>query len=228
MTSAELDEDAMVAMLPLMRTKVVKILANSRDKAHIDGQPTTIDTGDAPGNFDVRKPYLGLRKFCGDASSEVDFNGTLSATGLISSMPLQMGEYAAEIAQLLHLTSPAGFYKMIALDQVLTVDQFGPNATIHTGQLGGIGGVPILVNRYVRADLNVAGIYDGVTETRTTDILFRRDAWIIGDRRRVTVNAQYIPQLDQWDVIAMERYSFTNVFGTSYKTACRGIDIPNS
>jgi uncharacterized protein YihD (DUF1040 family) len=229
MESLELDEDALVAMLPFMRMKVVRILANSRDKAHIDGQATgTIDTGDVPGTYDVRKPYDGLRYFCNAASSEVDFAGTLSAAGLMGSMPQEMGEFAMDIGDLIHLTSPAGFFEMVQLTQVLTKDVLGDAATILRGQLGGIGGVPILVNRYVRADLTAAGIYDGVTTDFTIDLLFRRSAWIIGDRHRVTVTATYLPPTDQWDVIAIERYSFGNLFGTSYKTGVVGIEIPNS
>lgn len=64
----------------------------------------------------------------------------------------------------------------------MTLDKFGPNATVLTGQIGAAYGIPLVVSDQIPTFLNASGVYDGVTTNRTEAILFHRDAFAIGTR----------------------------------------------
>ena len=77
------------------------------------------------------------------------------------------------------ITSPEYFIKeFMGLSEVKTVDTFGPAATILTGQLGSIYGVPIVLSRFMGIDLNASGFYDNVTKTKSGLLCVNRSSWM--------------------------------------------------
>jgi hypothetical protein len=65
------------------------------------------------------------------------------------------------------IASIASYYKMLGLTEVLTLQNYGPQATVLQGELGKFDSIPIIVSEYQRQDLNASGVYDGVTKTKT-------------------------------------------------------------
>ncbi|NIM22363.1 MAG: hypothetical protein GTN64_08115, partial [Candidatus Latescibacteria bacterium] len=225
--SGEGVEDAIVPMLPAIRNAIIRDIASGEEKAIIDGQRTsTIDTGDAPGTNDVRYAWDGIRWYVEQyTGAKVDANGTITGTMLVSALRKAMGEYGMDDTRLVHIPSANAYLDMLGIDDVRTVGEMGPAATMVRGQLAQVGSAPIVPSRYVRTDLNASGIYDGVIETKTINILVHRGGWIIGDRRKVTIEAQRWPLDDAWQLVGMERVSFANLFGTSHNMAAVLFDI---
>ena len=69
---------------------------------------------------------------------------------------------------------------------VATVDQFGPQAAVLTGQIAAIAGVPILVSRFIGADMAATGLYTGVGALSGC-LLYNTDSYYVYNRRGITV-----------------------------------------
>jgi hypothetical protein len=75
----------------------------------------------------------------------------------------------------------------LADTSLLTLDKFGPQATILTGQVGSVHGVPVIVSEHIRENLNASGIHDGITETKTYNLCVNRNEWAMGQRMALDV-----------------------------------------
>jgi len=219
--SGELNEDSVIPMLPYIRNSLVEIAAKNEEMALINGQRTaTIDTGDAPGSTDVRYAWDGFRYYIEQfTGAKINSAGTITGTQLVSTMRKAMGELGVDDFRLAHIPSANAYLDMIGIDDVRTADMLGPNATLFRGQLAAIGNAPVVPSRYVRTDLNASGIYDGVTETKTESLLVQLDSWIIGDRRKITIEAERHASDDAWELVMFQRLAMVYLYSTSYNAA---------
>lgn len=78
------------------------------------------------------------------ANSNTHDGGTLTADDLIAAIKL-IGHYGAWLDDLLWVCPMNAYLKLLALEQVLTVDKFWPNATFSKGVLAKAFGIDILV-----------------------------------------------------------------------------------
>ena len=194
--SWELEEDAIVSMVPYVLQRIARAIARARETAMINGQKTsTIDTADVPGATDARKAWDGFRwqqKQIG-ASLEVDLSvmsaealaqmkGVLKEYGQMPDDGLWMGGYSSFI-RLLTLYDKTSAGSPI----LLTQDKVGPSTTFKTGQLGLMFGSPFVVSQFIREDLNASGIFDNVTTTKTILLYTNRRVWQGGERRALTI-----------------------------------------
>ena len=212
--SEEITEDSIVPILPLVKQDIAKALSRAVEKATIDGQKSgVIDTGDAPGANDVRNAWDGYR-YEAPSSAKVDFSSWSSSNGLslLRALRAKMGKYGVKPGDLAYVVSIGGFNKLLSIDEVVTIDKYGPNATILTGELGKIDGIPIIVSEYVREDLDATGVYSGAGHTNTIVLLVNRPALMYGDKRKVTVKQDELIQTDQTVVVATMRKAFTNLY----------------
>jgi len=93
----------------------------------------------------------------------------------------------------------------------LTIDKFGPAATIVSGSLASIFGMPILVSRYVGADMNANGVFDNLPgTTRSGLILVNRASYKHYQRRGITVETQRDINSDSVSVVATLRRTFAS------------------
>ena len=75
--------------------------------------------------------------------------------------------YQGELNNLLFI-EPANVYnKSLALSEVITIDKFGPNATISAGVLAKIWNIDILVSKHFPALTNTSGLVDATTANNT-------------------------------------------------------------
>jgi len=76
---------------------------------------------------------------------------------------------------------------LLSDSNLLTVDKFGPSATLLNGQVGSLYGVPVIVSEHVRETLNASGVYDGITTTKTYALCVNRGEWAMGLRTPLMV-----------------------------------------
>jgi hypothetical protein len=102
----------------------------------------------------------------------------------------------------------------LADPSVITMEKYGPNATIVTGELAKVDGSPIIVSEYVRADLNATGVFDNVTLTRTELITLYLRGFLLGNRRQVTVQVlrELYAEDDQDAIIVSHRKALSPRF----------------
>jgi hypothetical protein len=108
------------------------------------------------------------------------------------------------------IASIASYYKMLGLTEVLTLQNYGPQATVLQGELGKFDSIPIIVSEYQRQDLNASGVYDGVTTTKTAFSLVNRDEYMVGRRRAANVVTDRSLYLETGQVVtvATQRMAF--------------------
>lgn len=90
---------------------------------------------------------LGIRDTAIANSNTLDVSTLTSAdvTGLMA----KLGDYASDIDDMLLIVPVNVYLKMLDLDEVITIDKFGPSATITRGVLAKIYGIDVLVTNCI-------------------------------------------------------------------------------
>lgn len=219
--SKELEEDALLLMLPFMQDELVDFLAADIEDTIINGDTTgTHQDSDVVDADDPRKNWSGLRKLC-QAGAKTDLaNAAPTVTNSIRANRGKMGKYAVRPGELAHIVSIRGFMKLLGDTNLLTLEKYGPKATILAGELGKVDGSPVIVSEYVRDDLNATGVYDGTTTNRTIVLTVNTRGYLLGERRGVTVEVlrELYAEFDQDAVITSVRKAFAGRFPSTENT----------
>lgn len=226
LTSKEAVEDSIVALMPQIQQGIALGLAQGREDMILNSDTAgTHEDTDTTGATHRRKSVLGLRAMANDNSYTRDLS-TLTAQSLLLARG-DMGVYGVNPSDLAIVTGIKGYMKLLAIDEVMTIDKMGPNAVILAGQLGSIQSIPIIVSEYVREDLNASGIYENA-QTRTALYLVNRNAFAIGEKRRPT--AELLTELyaiyGQNAMLITERLDFQPFFPIASNRAINlGINV---
>lgn len=219
----ELTEDSLIPILPLLKKDIIKAVARAIEDATINGDTTAPHQDlDVLLSSDARKAWMGYRKI---AMSTMDFNDTLTLAQL-RTFRGGMGVYGVDVPDLALVCSIGGYLKLLEVPEVRTLEKYGPKATVITGELAKIDNIPIIVSEKMRDDLNISGIWDGVTETRTGLVMIHRPAVLFGDRRRITVKTDFDIERDQNILVCTQRLAFSTVFDSAETFCAWGFDVP--
>jgi hypothetical protein len=196
--SDEEDEDAVIGMIPQIRMILIR-----NAKEVIDSTILNADTTGTTGNINKygaavvgTEQYLlgfdGLIHYClNEVTGQKSDLGALTIADFAALISLQ-GKYADVPARCAFIIDRWVKNKAILLDEFLTVDKMGAQATILTGQIGEVFGVPVVLSGQLqKADAN--GRIDGATPGNNTlgrIVLVNRDMWRFGIRRNVRVATQ--------------------------------------
>lgn len=207
--SREYEEDSLIAALPLVETEIVDWISADIEDTIINGDSAGGQDSDVTASDDPRKNWPGLRKLALAAAKSDAANAALTAAMLRTNRK-KMGKYGVRAAQLAHLVSMAGYIQLLSDTATLTLEKYGPQAVVLTGELARVDGVPVIVSEYVRADLNASGVFDNVTTNRSEAITVNRRSWFFGNRRDMTVQVlrELYAEADQDGVIATARKAF--------------------
>lgn len=197
----EATEDSLIDSMPLIRQELLVALVDGEEDCLLNGDTTathqdTIASWDIRSRWgtsglgaasDHRRAWIGLRPRATDVSNTADGSSVETTAGIITARGSLASPHGAT-GSLVIVTSPEWYLlKMIGLAEVLTVDKFGPNATIYSGQLASFLGMPVIMTEFMGADMNASGVYDNVTKTKTGFLIFNKDRFKIGRRRGSSV-----------------------------------------
>jgi len=220
--SLELEEDSIIPILPFLSRDVAKAIAEGREDAILNGDSagTHEDSDIGAGSLDSRRRlWLGLRAGANDnAGLKVDL-ATFNADTL-RGLRSVMGKFGVDPSKLALIVGVKGYIKLLGLKDssnnpmVTTLDKLGPAATILTGQLGQVDGMPVIVSSQIREDLNATGVYDGVTTTKTALHIVYRDGFAAAVRGTPDVRAlrELYAESGQVAFINKERVAFAPVY----------------
>lgn len=195
-------EDSAFAIIPALSKQIAQDLEDAFEDAMINGDTAGTHQDDisnwnlrerwgASGlgtSSDHRKLFLGMRAAALDKGSSKDNGGTALTFADFMDAVSQMGELA--VGNKVCVVSPEALIaNFLQLDQVVTLEKFGPQATILTGQLASLAGIPIVMSRFMSADLNASGLYDNTTTDKTGFLLFNTDSWYQYLRRQITIES---------------------------------------
>lgn len=179
--SKSLDADSIVAMLPFVQRKLVQAFVDAEEKAILDGDSdgTHQDADVGASTTDARTAWDGLRK---KAIAQTVVTATTTSVANLLLLRKGMGKWGVNPADLVYIVGPSAMHALLADTNLLTVDKMGPQATILTGMIGSVGGVPVIVSEHVRENLNASGVQDGITTTKTYNLCVNRLEWVMGAR----------------------------------------------
>ncbi len=198
-------EDAIFDMLPMLRDEAVRALSYGIDDCIING-----DTAASPadsyaswdarglwgsgsgGSIDHRKAWVGLRARANDVSNKDDRSTFSYATFLsdIASLAAPRGLGGTE-GELVAVMSPEAYFANVAgLDQVATLEKYGPGASVMNGEIARLGGARIILTDFVTADLNASGNFDNTTKTKSGILLMNASRFKMYTRRGRRVELQ--------------------------------------
>lgn len=230
--SEEITEDSLIPVVPYLKESMARAMANAQENAVINGQASgAIDSG-ASGS-DVRMAWDGYRKLT-QAAAKVSLSGWTDGgsfsqgLGLLRSIRAKMGKYGTDPKNLVWVTSIAGYHRFLNVGEIQTIDKYGPNATILSGELGKFDGIPIIVSEFLGSNLNAVGVYDGVTTTNTIIQLVHTPSWIFGDRRAISVKTKDNPEYDNHLLVCHQRLDFQPLYAVaSNYIVAQGYALPN-
>jgi HK97 family phage major capsid protein len=205
--SDELVEDSIVPVIETLRADLAVAGTEVLEDLIINGDTTTThQDSDVVDSKDRRKAWSGLRKLCPSATK--GSLATFTAMSHIQAFVTLMGKYGINPAELAFITGGVGYSKFRALTEVITVDKYGPQAVVLTGELGKLLGIPILVSEYIRENLNATGVYDATTMTKTQVLIVNRRGFMLGTRGGVKLTFKAEAEVDQNQLIMSFRKAF--------------------
>lgn len=230
--SDEMDEDSIVAVAPQVRASIIRAMAEGFEEAMISGDNNSaghIDddyqTGSAPFRY-YQGGFNGLRQFALDAQgtgtvSKLDGAAASIGFQMIGDALAQMGKFGAGrlgTGDIVTLTNTQGWLQLLseAGSPVVTVDKYGSQATILSGELGRIFGVPVMTSFGVeqrKDSVASTGMNDPTGNTFSTALIFNRMNFKVGDRRNFRFETDRNIIAGRNDVVATSRWSLNAVEG---------------
>ena len=225
----EMEEDAIIAMIPFIRTDLAQDMADGEENLLLNGDTTaTHQDSDCTEADDALTSWKGLRKLSKDGSDTYDFGGADPTLLALRAMRSQMSKYGINPRRLLYVVGPVGLVHLLNVDEVQTLDKYGPSATVITGEIGRIDGVPILTSGYIREDLNASGNYDGATKKFTGIQLVNPSGFIIGRRRAPLMESFHDVIAGSDELVVSMREDFKKRYPSTEPLSMWGYNIPNT
>ncbi|MCC6670400.1 MAG: phage major capsid protein [Planctomycetes bacterium] len=232
--SDEASEDAIIAVAGEIRSDLIRALGEGLEESLVNGDSDganhfdeDYDTASA-GARTFNSSFSGLRRFAivdgGGNNSVVAGGGTFLTAATVASALAAMGKFGAQrTADLALLLNAESWLKLLteANSPILTVDKYGPSATILTGELSRIYGVPIFVSFGVEQRRNAVTTAGNNTtagpNTLSTAVLLNRMNFRLGDRRDVRVETDkditsgknMVVGTARWGFMALEQNAAT-------------------
>ena len=228
-SSDQASDETIVALVDILKQDIAEALVYAMENAIINGDTSTGDdniNGSTIGNDinDQTKVFNGLRKITelrnATTTSKVDFGGNVTYANFLAMRKL-MGKEGINQSDLVYIVSPSTYHNMLqpgAFPEMLTVEKFGPNATIVKGHIGYINMIPVIVTELIPETLDANGKEAG--DTKTVALLVNTTYFATASRG----NAGY--EKDRNIVSAVNL--FTGYRDVDFKELSGGLDIVSS
>ena len=224
MWSGEMEEDAIIPFIPFLRRQAALSVAHYADSLVLNGDTTNAATGNI--NLDDADPadtkhflaFDGIRHaaLVDNTANGVDVAGAITLAKLNSLRALMIDStrlvdwgHPTVPDDLVFLSDPFTADQIAMFDEYLTVDKYGPQATIHNGEAGRILGhshISSIAMSKTEADGKVSTT--GSNNVKGQVAAFNHRGFKVGWRRRVMVESERLPGRDQNRIIYSLRLGF--------------------
>jgi len=141
----EEEDDALIALMPIVRDALVRRMAKSRDKAFLRGVGSGAD------------PLKGIASWAGTAeTATVATTAKVAVSDLVAARK-KLGVWGLDPSDLVYFVSTEAYYDLLEDSNFQTVDKIGNDrATLRNGQIGVISGSPVIVSGEYAAKASAA------------------------------------------------------------------------
>jgi HK97 family phage prohead protease/HK97 family phage major capsid protein len=186
----EEEEDALLAIMPVIRDAMVRRVARAVDRAMLRGAGAGAD------------PVKGLATYDETSAVNLDISDNAKLTvALLRAMRRDLGAWGLDPAELVYIVSTDGYYDLLDDDNFLTVDKVGTQATLLTGQIGSVANTPVLVSAEF-ADKAAAAV---------GAICFAPGNFLVGNQRGLRVDTDDLVETQRRVMVASLRTGMTQV-----------------
>jgi HK97 family phage major capsid protein len=241
MWSGEMEEDSLIAYVPFLRGQLAVSLGHYSDSLILNGDTTNAGTGNI--NLDDADPadtkhYLafdGIRHAGlvdntankGDIAGAITLGAFKNSRGrMLDATYLHDWGHPIDPADLVYVADPESADAVSFLDEVLTVDKYGPLATVLTGEQSKVLGHPLISSiamSKTEADGKVSTT--GANNTKGQIVGFNRRGYAAGVRRRVQLEFERLPGSDQSRLVLSTRLGFGRFTPTGAASAIESADV---
>ena len=239
--SGEMEEDSIIPFIPFLRGEQERSLAYHLDALVLNGDTTNAGTGNI--NLDDANPadtlyylafdgirHVGLVDNTGngtDCSGAVDYDKVLALRGkMLDSTYLDDWGHPTDPNDLVFVGNPAVADSLCGLDEVITVDKYGPAATVLTGEVTKIGRHPFIAS--IAMPLTEADGFVSTTAGNNTKgqiVAFNRGAFVLGIRRAVKIETERIIGSDQSRIVLSTRIGLGRYSPTGAASGIEGASV---
>jgi len=220
--SGEMEEDSLIPWAAQLRRQMEKSGSQALETAVIDGDTeagatTNInDIAGTPAGTEVFMLFNGFRKspLVTTTVNSRSAAGGLTDTDFLETLKLMgvAGLNAADQNAVSFIVDANVYWKVLTLASVKTRDVF-TQATLENGALSAIWGYGVNASYYMHASAtalkaNTAGKVDQDTQGNNTTgaiLAVRWDQWLLGFRRRLTLEIQRYAEADSNQIVALTR-----------------------
>ena len=218
--SFTLEEDAVIALLPEIRAGLVRNVAETLDDIILNADTSTSNNINAdgatiaPGNAGKGHWLLGYNGIIHlplvDNTTQSNDHGASVSDDMFNEVRAKLGKYGVRPSQLVWVMDVNTFIRAQSISQFRTMDKLGPNATILTGMLGAIEGIPTIVSEQMRlADTDGKVTAGGNSNDTGRLLIFNRTQWAQGFRRELSLDVDRDTQKRQTVVTVSFRHALT-------------------
>jgi len=231
--SANASEDALIAMMPLIRANLVEALIAGEEDAILNGDTAATHqdaiaawnpnnyygTGflaSAGGSSDHRRSFIGLRARAFDVSNTVDRSTTTFAT-LLSDQAQMVGQPGPNGSVL--VPSPGALGTIAGLSQFATIDVVGPAmaANVRGVAVGSIAGMPVIPSEFAQDDMETSGLYTDGSGAKGHYSMVRTGRFRIFDRRSATIESAKEISTQMIELVITRRAVFAAIGSSTEK-----------
>ncbi|CAB5218593.1 Prohead protease [uncultured Caudovirales phage] len=192
-TAYEEEEDALIALMPIIRDGMIRRVARAVDKAFLLGAGSGAD------------PVGGLATLATNSTGNLT-TSTPSASYVANVAALRglrkgLGVWGLDPQDVVFIVNTDTYYNLLEDTTFQTMNQVGTQATLLTGQIGQIGGSPVLVSgEFASAASGVVGM-----------IAVAPSNFIVGNQRGLRIDTQELVETQRRVMVASLRTGFTKV-----------------
>ena len=223
--SFTLEEDGVIAMLPEIRASLVRNMAETLDDIILNADATTTNNINADGatiaatNAGKAHWLIGydgiLHLPLVDNATQANNHNAAVSDEMFSELRAKLGKYGARPSQLAWIMDVNTFIRAQSISQYRTMDKLGPNATLLTGMLGAIEGIPVIVSEQMRlADADGKFTDGGAANTKGRLLLVNRTQWAQGFRRQLALDVDRDTQKRQTVITVSFRHALAERSGS--------------
>jgi HK97 family phage major capsid protein len=216
----ELTEDSAVDVMKLIREQLIIGQEKAMEIAILEGDTgathqhagSYFNSAVAPSANSSERVFDGLRKRAIAAGLTVNCGGKPANESQLTLVRRKMGKYGINPAELAWISGVNVYNELMQLDDVRTLEQYGPQAPVLSGELGKYEGIPIVVSEYMREDLAATGVNTAPSDALASLLLVNRKRFMTGLRRAIQVRVEdYRIQFDVTDMVSFSRRAFQGV-----------------
>jgi len=188
-TAYEEEEDALLALMPIIRDGMIRRVARGVDKAFLLGAGSGSD------------PVKGLANWATNTTATGNTVVAGMTVAKLRTLRQGLGTWGLDPQEVIYIVNTDTYFQLLEDTTFQTMNQVGTQATLLTGQIGQIGGSPVLVSgEFASPGTGIAGA-----------ICLNPGNFIVGNQRGLRIDTQELVETQRRVMVASLRTGMTRV-----------------